>query len=86
MQKKTLQTCLLIMLLQITDTDTDYRVAIYNLSRKVVATSQLLIVELPVLSCLVLYMSLTHPLPVPYPSLTRPLPVPYLSLTRPLPM
>ena len=29
----------------------------------------------PVPSCLVPYLSLTHPLPVPYPSLTCPLPV-----------
>ena len=40
------------------------------------------IVELPVPSCLVPYLSLTHPLPVPYPSLTRPFPDTYLSLTR----
>ena len=43
------------------------------------------IVELPVPSCSVPYLSLTRPLPVPYPSLTRPLPVPYLSLTYPIP-
>ena len=29
----------------------------------------------PVPSCLVPYLSLTHPLPIPYPSFTRPIPV-----------